>query len=296
MRIEGFGIAKVGRILQRLKNHRWSGANRTIPADNAQARLRLAIISTPRSGNTWLRHILSAGFALQEIDRHRPDEVPWDDLPERCVLQIHWLREPRFIDLIERCEFRPVVLARHPLDMLISLLHWVDCCPHTRSVWTDNPALGGARGNEVPLLGASPTNEVFLAWACSPRAEALLSVSLQWWDAPGAIHVRYEDLVQSAAHELLRIGETLQVDLIRSASEVAAENSMERLRQRRSEPEQHYWQGQPGAWRRLLPAAEARRIASAHPNSFSRFRYCCNPDESLTRDQAEMMWQELIGG
>jgi hypothetical protein len=257
--------------------------------------LRLAIVSTPRSGNTWLRHLLSSAFTMHEIDRHRPSEVPWDELPPRCVLQIHWLREQAFIDLLDRHRFRAIALARHPLDMLISLLHWVVRCPHPRSVWTDNPALDGERGTEVPLLDASPTSEEFLSWACSPRAEALLSVSLDWWDAPGAIRVRYEELVRSTEAELLRIADELQIEPSRAPAEVVAANSMDRLRERRTEPTQHYWQGRPGLWRRLLPAAEARRIAAAQPRSFARFGYDCDPDEQLSRNAADALWRELIG-
>jgi hypothetical protein len=264
--------------------------------ETAPTILRLAIVSTPRSGNTWLRHMLSSTFAMHELDRHRPSDVPWGDLPERCVLQIHWLREAPFASLLERHSFRVVTLARHPLDMLISLLHWVVRCPHPESVWTDNPALGGDRGTEVLLLGASPTSEAFLAWACSPRAVALLSVSLQWWDAPGCIGVRYEDLVRSAPDELQRIAGQLGVEPSRDPAEVAAAHTMDRLRDMQREPSQHYWQGQPGLWRRLLPAAEARRIAAAHAPSFARFGYVFDPDETLSRADAATAWRRLVDG
>lgn len=286
--------AALRNLLIRRLAERWNKAGGSDDfADDS--RLRLAIVSTPRSGNTWLRHMLSAMFAMQEVDRHRPVEVPWDELQQRCVLQLHWLRVEPFVSLLARHSFRPVVLARHPLDRLISLLHWVVCCPHPQSTWSENPALDGDRGTETPLLAAWPTSEEFLSWACSPRAEALLSVSLQWWAAPGAIHVYYEDLVRSAPNELQRIAEELNVEPAQAPAEIAAEHSMERLREMRQEPPQHYWMGRPGLWRRLLPAAEAKLIAAAHPRSFHEFGYVCDPDEGLSRSEAERTWRELVG-
>ena len=56
--------------------------------------LRLAVISSPRSGNTWVREMLAAFYGLKQIPVHFPDDIPWDNLPRRCIIQIHWNPEP----------------------------------------------------------------------------------------------------------------------------------------------------------------------------------------------------------
>src|SRR5258707_11314411 len=60
--------------------------------------LRLALISTPRSGNTWARALLANLYDLVEIPVHRPDEIDWENLPKRCVIQLHWYHEESFIE------------------------------------------------------------------------------------------------------------------------------------------------------------------------------------------------------
>src|SRR3712207_3137993 len=84
---------------------------------------RRDIISSPRSGNTWLRGLLSWLFNLRERAAHTPDEIDWGGLPPRCVLQIHWNRVEPFVSRLDRHGFRVVVLARHPLDVLMSGLN-----------------------------------------------------------------------------------------------------------------------------------------------------------------------------
>lgn len=43
--------------------------------------LRLAIVSTPRSGNTWLRKLLASMYDLPQIAVHTPREIAWQSLP-----------------------------------------------------------------------------------------------------------------------------------------------------------------------------------------------------------------------
>src|SRR5262245_44560627 len=84
--------------------------------------LRIVVISTPRSGNTWLRHLLAKIYGSQELAVHNPADVDWAAIPVDCILQIHWRPTPEFLSLLERHGFRVVVLARHPFDVLLSIL------------------------------------------------------------------------------------------------------------------------------------------------------------------------------
>jgi len=48
---------------------------------------RIAIVSTPRSGNTWLRHMLSEILGTKEIAVHSFQSVV--NIPNSVILQIH---------------------------------------------------------------------------------------------------------------------------------------------------------------------------------------------------------------
>lgn len=245
--------------------------------------LRIAIVSTPRSGNSWLRRLLTDAYGLAELAAHTPADVYWGGLPARCVLQIHWRREASFLDLLGQHRFRVVVLARHPLDVLVSVLQFAPHEPETAR-W-----LEGEGGDESALTGATPRGPAFLAYAASPRAAALLSVTREWWDAPGAYPLRYEDLVGDPAGELRRLSVALGRPMPGEiAAEVVAANSLERLRA--CSRNSHFWRGRPGHWRELLTAEAARRIAQAHPASFGGLGYVCDPDEGLDAERADANW------
>lgn len=253
------------------------------PAPVGIGACRVAVVATPRSGNTWLRRLVAAVGGLAEVAGHTPAEVDWAGLPDRCALQLHWRRTGAFGSLLAEHGFRVVTLARHPLDVLISVLHFAPHEPET-ACW-----LGSEGGDESAILGATPRSAAFLEYATGPRARALLAVSREWWSAPGCLRVRYEDLVREPAAELGRAAIALGLDGRGSglAGAVAA-NTLAVARA--SAPNQHFWQGRPGLWKLLLPAAEARRIAAAHAGSFATLGYADDPDDALDPAAADANW------
>ncbi len=248
--------------------------------------LRIALVGSPRSGNTWLRGLLASICGLDELAVHHPDEVDWGALPSRCVVQIHWLREAPFVARLARHGFRVVVPARHPLDALISGLNYQQYVPEPFR-WTDG--LGGER----TLRGATPRSREFLEYALSDHRGSVLSFSPEWWGRPGTLGVRYEDLVADAEGVLARILGELGADVRWSIAEAVAARSLASVRARPAEWTYHHWQGRPGLWRALIPARLARQIAEAQRDVLETLGYECDPDESLSDDRADANWYEL---
>jgi hypothetical protein len=251
---------------------------------------RIAILSSPRCGNTWLNGLCSRLFGLAQRAYHRPGDIDWAGLPGACVLQIHWHRTDEFRAALREHGFRLVVLARHPLDALVSLLHYMF------HVLPPDQCLDREGGDERPIIGAMPRSEAFLGYATGPRGRAMLSVSPAWWTDPEAVRVRYEDLVRDTAGELGRLAERLGVEPVRPAAEAVADCALERLRQTQplAQTGRHFWLGQPGLWRRLFCADEVRRLHAAHAAAFATLRYAWDPDLDLTPAQADANWVGLI--
>jgi hypothetical protein len=247
--------------------------------------LRVAILSTPRGGNTWLRHLLALLYGSKEIAAFSPADVDWANLPAGCVLQIHWHRWPAFQARLDRFGFRPVALARHPLDVLISILQFSLHEPTAR--W-----LEGEAGNEYPIFGAMPRSAAFLEYATGKRATSLLAISREWWSAPGCLQVRYESLVKDTPREVERMMRYFGVETRRPLAEIVEATSLAGMR-RITQNRHHFWQGKAGLWKSLLPAAEAERIAAAHPEVFAELGYACDPDPYLTESQADANWTKL---
>jgi predicted nucleic acid-binding Zn-ribbon protein len=249
-------------------------------------RLRIAVISTPRSGNTWFRHLLASAYRTRMTSRHVMHEADWQNLPDEVVLQIHWLREADFEERLRREGFVVVALARHPLDVLISILHVAVHDVESES-W-----LRGFEGDERGLWGAWPQSGAFLDYATSRRAAALLSVTSQWWSAPGVVQVRYEDLVANPAG-LLRSLEARLGPARGSVEEAVEGASMERMK--KSYTNNHFWMGRPGMWRELLTADRVEAIARAHTQVFETLGYSADARLDLTEDAASRRWIELTG-
>jgi hypothetical protein len=219
-----------------------------------------------------------------ELPLYNPLEAPWSELPERCVIMTHWRRAGPITGLLEEHGFRIVTLARHPLDALISILHYAPCGASLR--WME-----GEGGGEQSIFHVSPRSETFLDYATGPRARALLSVSPEWWSAPGSLRVRYEELVRDPLGQLRRLTRPLERVPRRRLAEAIAANTLQRLRTPETGP--HFWKGEPGLWRRLLTASEARRIEAAHRDVFQALGYTCDPDETLDAAQADAHWAAL---
>lgn len=229
----------------------------------------------------WTRRLLCALFDLEERSAHDAADVDWANLPERCVVQLHAARTPELETIIERNGLRVIVLARHPLDVLISILHFARHEPQTAR-W-----LGGEGGDEHAILHATPTSWQFVEYATSARAKALLSVSPQWWDRAD-VRVRYEDLTADTRHELELVAQALDEAPVRTFDEVLELVTFETLQ--REAANVHFWQGSAGAWERLLTIPVARTLVDAHRDVLAKLGYLDFPDERT----AEARWSRLL--
>jgi len=223
----------------------------------------------------------------EELAAHTPEGFPWQELPRRCVLQLHWEPDEPFTRLLREHGVRTITLARHPLDVLISILQYSQHDEDT-AFW-----LRGEGGDETIIRGASPCSEAFLAYATSRRASKLLSVSVDWWQTRLSLNLRYEDLVHTPHKTLARLTRRLGRVSHGVLSRAIEACTMGRLRTPENAP--HFWQGKPGLWKKLLTAEAARRIAAAQPRSFEQLCYRCDPDPGLTREQADANWDTLAG-
>jgi hypothetical protein len=249
--------------------------------------MRIAVVSTPRAGNTWVRNLLGTAYQIPHFARHSMAEADWKELPPEVVLQIHWRREPQFQAKLVENGFQVVTVARHPLDVLISILHF--CVYESESEhW-----LLGAVGTEAGIFAAMPRSRAFVEYATGQRAAELLAVTPDWWGQPGVIGVRYEDCVRDAEAELAKLEAAF--GRVRCESRAAAVEACSLARLRLRATNNHFWQGQPGLWRHLLPAAEANEIAAAQATTFAALGYASDPDLALDALAADQNWIRLVG-
>ncbi|WP_158554710.1 sulfotransferase domain-containing protein [Methylovirgula sp. 4M-Z18] len=246
-------------------------------------KLRIAIVSSPRCGNTWIRSTLSAAMNLVELSAHNYLDIA-QPLPDRCILQVHWYREPNYQKWLHSHEFKVITLARHPLDILVSVTSFVRYEPMTERWLEGNAGLPGA------LRGKAPCSPDFLHYALSFEAENLLAVSYQWWHEPSALKLRYEDGVADIERTVLQVARYLGEDI--GASRAWLDHAS--LPKMQALPNHHGWQGRPGLWRELILPQDALRIYLHHRNVFRRLGYSIEPYfYFLSRKTAEKNWIAL---
>lgn len=255
---------------------------RSAPARRRRAGMRLAVVSTPRSGNTWLRHLLAASFGLEQAAVHNPADIPWRNLPARYIVQLHWQPTAELLGQLRQEDFQVITLSRHPLSVLISILHFAPHHPNTVR-W-----LEGEGGSESAILGVLPRSRAFLEWACGPRARALLSVTPAWWSRQEVVRVRYEELYHDPIATMESLATRLVARPVRPLREAVEIYRLDQIQDVRRD--QHAWKALPDLWKQMFPKAEAERIAAAHQESFAILDYSCDADETLDGPQADMNW------
>lgn len=246
--------------------------------------MRLALISTPRSGNTWTRKFLAAALRLEQEAVHNWRDVS-HPLPERYILQVHWYREPLFQSWLKENGFIPVVIARHPLDVLISILRFSKHEPQTNR-WLEGDGELPANFRE-----ADPTSDVFLNWALGSGAENLLSISCAWWQDAAALKLRYEEAVHDPEDTFGRFLRSADPEFVmdeRADSRLHKHIFKELCRT----PNKHAWQAKPGLWRQVISSRDARRIAQRHKDVFDILGYRAN-SRFIARSRARRRWEML---
>jgi hypothetical protein len=229
--------------------------------------------------------MLAPLFGLEEQAAHVPQELDWHGLPTHSVIQVHWPATPSFTAQLEGHGYHVVVLVRHPLDILISILHFAKHEPQTAR-WLD-----GAHGDERSILDTEPCSEQFVDYATAPRAKALIEISSEWSSRDGIIPVRFEDLVEDPAHELQRIVEHSGIRPITSVDEVIETASFAHLQNEANN--QHIWQGRPGLWRKLLPPDYAQAVSEPYHRHAAHYGYDLTPDPVLTLERARREWAAI---
>jgi hypothetical protein len=253
---------------------------------DSDAGLRIAILSTPRTGNTWLRRLLGSVYSLPQIIEDDPRGIEWRRLPERCILQHHWDASGELIARLREQRFHLVTLCRHPLDVLISILHFASVNPGTTAYW-----LGRRGGNEAGIADATPRSPAFEQYAISQRAKLLLGISPSWAAMKDCLLVRYESLVRDPTVQLSMVCDALRPAPAEAVQYAVEANTLEK--QRSLVANQHFWRGRPELWKQLVPPPEAIRIAENHQPFFKAFGYACDPDANLTDQGAEANWYAL---
>jgi hypothetical protein len=216
--------------------------------------MRLLICSTPKTGNTWLKYLLSAIYALPV--RHvgtGPEDSDLDHLGDAWVCHEHYY--PTADLRIWARNNQPILITtvRHPADVLVSLCHHAQYYP-----WTD--AIKSAVDPNTGKIGDDVRRYVELLLFLD------LNISIAWMRTKLSHIVRYEDLWKHPVGELTRL-----TNLIQPVGEDAIVQAVDRcnlsLMREKADPRERpfYRKGGTGHWREELTEEITQLLAEMEP-------------------------------
>ncbi len=226
-----------------------------LPCRSAES-LKVLVVSTPKTGNTWLKHLLARAYRLPARDLPTAvEDVDWDRLGDRWVAHQHFLPTPELLAEGERRGIVFVTTIRHPGDVFVSLFH------HAQNVSepSDDPRDPGYMQADSGRFG--PRAEAFLRAGFREH----LHLSLAWMQSRRSVVIRYEDLCQRPVDTL---GALCRLILPTPASRIRqalAESELGELRRAASVHQEFFRKGGTGSWVADLPDALQRVLRREPP-------------------------------
>jgi hypothetical protein len=240
-----------------------------LPRDPAL--LKIVIVGTPKTGNTWVKHLLADIYGLPIVrlgTQFSPGEVA--SAGPRWIAHQHFLPTQNLVDwgLDNNVVFLSAV--RHPGDVLVSLWHHVRNqrlpreadtadCSQGASMLLDGPAVMGEHTRRFVEEGFHLYVNLSVAWMRRSLTSVVRYESL--WDCP-------LETLRSLTSDIIPVSDD-RLSLAISACELAMMQSV-------LDPEKKFIrQGGVGAWRTALPEEIKHLLATLdpYPQQFAALGY-----------------------
>jgi len=220
------------------------GLTRRMKLNSAAAdpsRLKILILATPKTGNTWLRSLLRFAYDLpiEELPLEWTRDCA-DGLPERFVAHQHLRPDADLIRWLLENDAVVLTTIRHPGDAFLSLFHFLK--------WQDSDP--DPKAAQLKLDGEQPGKHALGYVKYSFTRTYALSQS---WARLGAHTVRYEDLL---ANPLARLRElTARIAPVEDERLMAAVflSRPDLMVRSGGVDARHMRTGTAGTWRKELP-------------------------------------------
>lgn len=242
------------------------------------------LAATPRSGNTLLQRLFAELLGYAVLAAPTLDDIAPDEVVAPVLMQVHAVNNRQAQRFVDEVGARVVTVARHPLDVLVSMLHFSRHEPQILD-WLD----GAGIPSPETLRGASPTSSQFVEWAAGKGAGRLLALTQGWWHEPATARVRYEDLVASTTSVLEKLVAELGIAarLDEADPEATREQTLVGL------ANHHRWRSKANGWQDLLTGQVVERLHRAHRKVFDDLGYTVPGPSALTEDDANRNWRQL---
>ena len=244
---------------------------------------RILIASTEKTGNTWLKLLLSRIYDLPApYIGHDFTASEAEALGARWVTHQHFFPERPLLDWAEARGAHLVTTIRHPADTLVSLYHY--CCNYADH-YKDDPRIARAIAADAPVREATagmPHHVVDgeLIRALQDRIICDVNISISWMLSGRSIVVRYEDLRTDPLTTLTRVTDAIASAPQERIERAIAECDIAVLRDTNKIDSRFFRRALIGESRTVLPPHVLRRFAEEEPfkSQFAFLSYTMDAD------------------
>ncbi len=241
-------------------------------------KLKIMVVSTPKTGNTWIKNLLANIYELPIMDIGTIFSTT-----EANLLGTRWITHQHFtplnsdlLDWAERNDAVFVTTIRHPCDVLLSEFHFVQNL---------GSRLQFADIDRTPIMmqDDDTMGEHTISYI-RQGFSTLLEISLMWMQSGKSLIVSYEDLWRDPVTTLVRLTDEIHPaphDRIESAIDLC---DIHMLRKLYDDPQGKFFRkGQPGGWREELPQhiLDILRDEEPYPYLFDALGYTLDPHDPL---------------
>ncbi len=229
---------------------------------------RILIAATEKTGNTWLKLLLSQIYDLPTPYIGQDfSEAEADSLGNRWVTHQHFLPERPLLAWAAATRTHLVTMIRHPADTLVSLYHY--CCNYADHYKDDDAitrALAADASERQATAGlAHHVVDGALIRTLQERIMCDLNISISWINSGRSTLVRYEDLRTEPLTTLSDLAASIApVSRERIAQAIDA-CDIKVLRDSYAIDSRFFRRALIGEWRTVVPADILRRFAEEEP-------------------------------
>jgi hypothetical protein len=248
------------------------------PSENVSItdNLRILIVSTGKTGNTWLKHLLANIYDLPIVAPGRAfDAGELEPLGPRWIAHQHYRARPDLIDCGWHNNIVFVTTLRHPCDALVSKFHYVRNLGRRRKFAdVDRTPVIALDGKTIGENTASYVLDGF---------SIALDISLGWLRSGQSLLIRYEDLKLDPVVALQELTDSISQVPVFRIERAIEKCSIDRMRKMKGEHPRFFRQGKVGGWRTELPEEiiDIFRHTDPYPAQFAELGYSLDQDHPI---------------
>lgn len=248
--------------------------------------LKIIVVGTPKTGNTWLTHLLAEVYDLPQVSLSADYQaIDWNALGPRWVGQQHYQPEAQLKHIAQSLGVVFVTPIRHPADVFVSLRHYTD-----RREARDEDEVNVRTRRPDYMLEDGPGN---FGEATSHYLQhgfyLKLHLSIYWLRMGWSFGVRYEDLwLQPVATMATLCDQILEVDSDKIRRAVCS-CEIGVMRQVLDPAGGFVRRGGINGWKQALPSHlhEILSGQAPYPQQFATLGYSMNPDDPANETVTE---------